>query len=171
MEATVPLQRLPELQAQIAQINRHYQRAGAPPVELIDTGRREGELAIVRLEGESASVGEWQIVCVLEHEAGRTAVRACVAMGEEQRDYADRHQEAVAMIGSELGALAGRNGHPATWLEHHGRVFAQGLVARAPLERERTHGELAPARAQSAPELELERGRGEEQSLEMEGPR
>jgi hypothetical protein len=86
MEATVPLQQLGELQAQIAQINCHYQRAGAPPVELIDTGRREGELAIVRLEGESASVGEWQIVCVLEHEAGRTAVRACVEMGEEQRE-------------------------------------------------------------------------------------
>ena len=86
MEATVPLQQLAELEAQIAQINRHYQRAGAPPVQLIDTGRREEGLAIVRLEGESASVGEWQIVCVLEHEAGRTAVRACVAMGEEQRE-------------------------------------------------------------------------------------
>ena len=102
------------------------------------------------------------------HRAERSELRA---RAEEQRDYADRHQEAVAAIGFELGALSGRNGHPDIWLEHHGRVFAQGLVARAQLERERTHGELAPTRTQPPPELDRGRSHGEEQSLEMEGPR
>lgn len=85
MEAGVHPQRLARLEAELRQINRHYRRAGVPAVRLIDTGRHDGPLVIVRLEAESASLGEWRIVCVLEHQAGRTVVRPCTAISEEQR--------------------------------------------------------------------------------------
>jgi hypothetical protein len=86
VQATVPIQRLAALHAEIAQINGHYARFGAEPVRLIDTGGRTGSCAVVRLEGEVAQLGDWSIVCVLEHEAGRTVVRACAPMSEEHRD-------------------------------------------------------------------------------------
>ena len=57
-------------------------RVGASPVQLVDTGRRHGSLASVRLEGRGSIVGDWEIVCVLQHQGGSTQVEPCIPMSE-----------------------------------------------------------------------------------------
>ncbi len=84
VEATVPLERLAGLEAQVVQISRRYPRAGGPVVRLVDTGRRDRSLAVVRLEGRTGRLGTWEIVCVLHHQDGLTRVEPCVAIGERQ---------------------------------------------------------------------------------------
>jgi len=65
----VSLSRLAERQREVERISRRYIRAGGEAVALIDTGQRDGELAVVELVGERASLGVWDIVCVLHHHA------------------------------------------------------------------------------------------------------
>ena len=57
---------------------------GASPVRLVDTGQRHGSLASVRLEGRGSIVGDWEIVCVLQHQGGSTQVEPCIPMSEVQ---------------------------------------------------------------------------------------
>jgi hypothetical protein len=107
------------------------------------------------------------------HRGERSELRA---RAEEQRDYADRHRDAASEIRSELDARSGRDGHPDVWLREHGRQFAQGLVAHTHLEHERPGRELAAGDRAAGRERdergsELDRERGGEQSLELEGQR
>lgn len=90
MEAAVPVERLAGLEAEVVQISRRHQRAGGPAVRLVDTGRRGGSLAIVRLEGRTGRLGAWEIVCVLHHQDGLTRVEPCVPIGERQLELLSR---------------------------------------------------------------------------------
>ncbi len=85
-EAKVPVERLAELQARVARISRRYERAGSSPVTLLDTGRRAGDLVVVRLDGQTPSLGDWRIVCVLHHEPCGTRVEPCEPISDAQRD-------------------------------------------------------------------------------------
>ena len=84
VEAAVPVERLAGLEAQIEQISRRYERAGGAAARLVDTGRRDGPLAIVRLEGQTGRLGIWEIVCLLDHQDGLTRVKPCVLISERQ---------------------------------------------------------------------------------------
>jgi hypothetical protein len=53
-------------------------------VRLVDTGQRHGSIASVRLEGRGSIVGDWEIVCVLQHQGGSTRVEPCIPMSEQQ---------------------------------------------------------------------------------------
>ena len=75
-----------DLQSRIGQLSRRLTRVGASPVQLVDTGHRCGSLAIVRLQGQGTTVGDWEIVCVLHHEGGSIRVESCVPMSERQRE-------------------------------------------------------------------------------------
>ncbi len=90
MEAAVPVKRLAGLEAQVEQISRRHQRAIGPTVRLVDTGRRDGSLAIVRLEGRTGRLGAWEIVCVLHHQDGLTRVEPRVPIGERQLELLSR---------------------------------------------------------------------------------
>jgi hypothetical protein len=81
-EHFIPIARLPELQAGIERLSGRLTRVGASPVQLVDTGRRRGSLAIVQLEGPGSVAGAWEIVCVLHHQDGSTRVEPCVPMSE-----------------------------------------------------------------------------------------
>ena len=85
-EHFIPIERLPELRAGIERLSRRLTRVGASPVQLVDTGRRRGSLAIVQLEGPGSMVGAWEIVCVLHHRDGSTRVEPCVPMSERLID-------------------------------------------------------------------------------------
>jgi hypothetical protein len=80
----IPIERLPELKAQIEYLSRRLTRVGASPVRLVDTGQRHGSLASVRLEGRGSIVADWEIVCVLQHQGGSTRVEPCIPMSEQQ---------------------------------------------------------------------------------------
>jgi hypothetical protein len=80
----IPTEQLLDLRSRIGQLSRRLARVGASPVQLVDTGRRCGSLAMVRLEGQGTTVGDWEIVCVLHHQSGSTRVEPCVPMGERQ---------------------------------------------------------------------------------------
>jgi hypothetical protein len=83
----VSLSRLAERQREVERISRRYIRAGGEPVALIDTGQRDGELAVVELVGERASLGAWDIVCVLHHHADEeTLVEPCEPISDEDRE-------------------------------------------------------------------------------------
>jgi hypothetical protein len=86
MDAAVHPDRVERLRDELDAINRQYARAGVAPLTLAITGRRDGELLVVSLEGDAPDVGRWQIVCVLEHQAGRTIVRPCAALSDAQRE-------------------------------------------------------------------------------------
>jgi hypothetical protein len=85
-ELLIPVDRLSELRSRIEQLSRRLTRVGAAPVRLMDTGRRRGSLAIVRLQGRPSIVGDWEIVCVLHHQGGSTRVEPCVPMAEQQME-------------------------------------------------------------------------------------
>ena len=89
-EHFIPIERLPELRAGIERLSRRLTRVGASPVQLVDTGRRHGSLAIVHLEGPGNVVGNWEIVCVLHHQDGPTRVEPCVPMSERLVDRLTR---------------------------------------------------------------------------------
>lgn len=80
----ISAEQLLDLQSLIDRLSRRLARVGAAPVQLVDTGRRCGSLAIVRLEGQSITVGDWEIVCVLHLHGGSTRVEPCVPMSERQ---------------------------------------------------------------------------------------
>lgn len=80
----IPVGRLSQLRSRIEQLSRRLTRVGASPVQLVDTGRRHGSLAIVQLQGQGTVVGNWEIVCVLHHQGGSTRVEPCVPMSEPQ---------------------------------------------------------------------------------------
>lgn len=80
----IPIERLPELRSQIEHLSRRLTRVGASPVHLVDTGQRHGSLASVRLDGRGSVVGDWEIVCVLQHQGGTTQVEPCIPMSEQQ---------------------------------------------------------------------------------------
>ncbi|HWF25996.1 MAG TPA: hypothetical protein VG275_11140 [Solirubrobacteraceae bacterium] len=86
MQAAVHPDRLEPLRAELDAINRQYVGAGVAPLKLVNTGRRDGELLVVSLEGDAPDIGRWQILCVLEHQSGRTIVRPCAALSEAQRE-------------------------------------------------------------------------------------
>ena len=79
-EHLVPVAALRDLQDQIGRIARRHERAGADGMRLVDTGWRDGALAVVRLEGEPARLGEWEIVCVLDHRGTETRVEPCAPL-------------------------------------------------------------------------------------------
>jgi hypothetical protein len=85
-EHFIPIERLPELRANIERLSRRLTRIGASSVRLVDTGRRRSSLAIVHLEGPGSVVGDWEIVCVLHHHDGSTRVEPCVPMSERLVD-------------------------------------------------------------------------------------
>lgn len=89
-EARVPVDRLAELQARVTRISRRYERAGGSAVEVVDTGRREGDLAVVRLAGQVPTLGDWRIVCVLHHEPGGTRPEPCEPIGDAQLERLGR---------------------------------------------------------------------------------
>ena len=80
----IPTERLSELTSRIAQLSRRLTRMGAPPLRVVDTGKRRGSFAMVRLQGEGSIVRDWEIVCVLHHQGGVTRVEPCVPMSERQ---------------------------------------------------------------------------------------
>lgn len=87
MQAAVLVSRLRELEEQIGRISRHYERAGAGALRLVDTGRREGPMAIVALEAEPERLGDWEIVCVLHHREGeQPMLEACVPLAPRDRE-------------------------------------------------------------------------------------
>jgi hypothetical protein len=85
-EHLIPIERLAELRAGIERLSRRLTRVGASSVQLVDTGRRRGSLAIVQLEGRGSLVGDWEIVCVLHHQDGSTRVEPCVPMTDRLVD-------------------------------------------------------------------------------------
>ena len=80
----IPTEQLLDLQSRIGQLSRRLARLGAPPVQLVDTGRRCGSLAIVRLQNHGTTIGDWEIVCVLHHQSESIRVEPCVPMSERQ---------------------------------------------------------------------------------------
>ena len=84
-EHLVPVAALPQLEREIEGIGRRYARAGAPSVRLLDTGLRAGELAVVRVVGNTARLGDWDMVCVLHHRNGHTELEALAPLSVEQR--------------------------------------------------------------------------------------
>ena len=80
----IPTEQLLNLQSRIGRLSRRLARVGASPVQLVDTGRRCGSLAIVRLKGQGTTVGDWEIVCVLDHQSESIRVEPCVPMSERQ---------------------------------------------------------------------------------------
>ena len=80
----IPTERLSELTSRIAQLSRRLTRMGAPPLRVVDTGKRRGSFAMVRLQGEGSIVRDWEIVCVLHHQGGVTRVEPCVPMSKRQ---------------------------------------------------------------------------------------
>ena len=80
----IPTEQLLDLQSRIGQLKRRLARVGAPAVQLVDTGRRCGSLAIVRLQGQDTAVGDWEIVCVLHHQGESIRVEPCVPMSARQ---------------------------------------------------------------------------------------
>jgi hypothetical protein len=80
----IPTEQLLDLQLRIGQLSRRLARLGASPVQLVDTGRRCGSLAIVRLQGQGTRIGDWEIVCVLHHQSGSIRVEPCVPMSQRQ---------------------------------------------------------------------------------------
>jgi hypothetical protein len=78
----IPTEQLLDLQSRIGQLSRRLARVGASPVQLVDTGRRCGSLAIVRLQGLGTTVGDWEIVCVLHHQSESNRVEPCVPISE-----------------------------------------------------------------------------------------
>ena len=80
----IPTEQLLDLQSRIGQLSRRLTRFGAPSVQLVDTGRRCGSLAVVRLQGQRTNVGDWEIVCVLHHQSEPIRVEPCVPMTERQ---------------------------------------------------------------------------------------
>jgi hypothetical protein len=89
-ELFIPTERLLDLQSRIGQLSRRLERLGASPVELVDTGRRCGSLAIVHLQGQGITVGDWEIVCVLHHQSGSIRVEPCVPMSQRQLERLGR---------------------------------------------------------------------------------
>jgi hypothetical protein len=83
-EVSIPMEQLSVIQSRIEQLSRRLTRVGASPVQLVDTGRRCGSLAIVRLQGLGVTIGDWQIVCVLHHERESVHVEPCVPMSRRQ---------------------------------------------------------------------------------------
>src|SRR5262249_39018069 len=82
----IPIERLSELRSRIERLSHRLTRVGAAPMQLVDTGRRRGSLALVRLEGPGSIVGDWEIVCILRHEGGSTRVEPCTPMTQWQVD-------------------------------------------------------------------------------------
>jgi hypothetical protein len=80
----IPTEQLLDLRLRIEQLSRRLVRLGASPVQLVDTGRRHGSLAMVRLEGRCTTIGDWEIVCVLHHQRESIRVEPCVPMSERQ---------------------------------------------------------------------------------------
>src|SRR5579884_716869 len=80
----IPTDQLSDLQSRIGRLSRRLARVGAPPIELVDTGRRSGSLAIVRLQGHRIAVGAWEIVCVLHHQSESIRVEPCVPTSPRQ---------------------------------------------------------------------------------------
>lgn len=84
---SVALARLAELQREVERISARYLGVGGSSIALIDTGQRDGDLAVVELVGESASLAAWDIVCVLHHDADEeTLVEPCGPISDEDRD-------------------------------------------------------------------------------------
>jgi hypothetical protein len=83
-ELFIAIERLPELRSQIEHLSRRLTRVGASPVRLVDTGQRHRSLAGIRLEGRASIIGDWEIVCVLQHTGGSTQVEPCIPMSEVQ---------------------------------------------------------------------------------------
>ncbi len=87
MQTTVPVSALADLMAQVAQISRRCERAGAAPVKLVDTGGRDGDLAVVELAGEPVRLGSWEVVCVIHHgKDGAPTLEECVPLAERERE-------------------------------------------------------------------------------------
>jgi hypothetical protein len=98
-EHLVPVAVLRQLEDEIERISRQYARVGAPSVRLLDTGRRDGELAVVRLVGGCAHLGDWDIVCVLHHRDARVELEPLAPLSVEQRARSPRHGRCARRAG------------------------------------------------------------------------
>jgi hypothetical protein len=80
LERLVPPGSLPALTAEIDRLSRASDRASGQRVCLVDTGIRRDGLALVRVEGNNATLGGWEIIAVLHHEQDTTRVEPCVPL-------------------------------------------------------------------------------------------
>jgi hypothetical protein len=66
---------LPALHERIGRLARRAERLGTSPLVLRDTGRRDGEHALVVLEGEPPALAGWTLAAVVDHRGRAPAIR------------------------------------------------------------------------------------------------
>jgi hypothetical protein len=70
---------VPALTLRIERLARRSERLGTSALVLRDTGRRDGQHALVMLEGEPPTLAGWTLVAIVDHREGAPTIRVVCA--------------------------------------------------------------------------------------------